>query len=301
MKDEKMIFDTIVSRELVDKGWSGDKKYHVHTRDGGEYLLRISPLERLDQRRELFRVQKTAEETGVRMCAAVETGVCEEGVYLLQTWVHGQDAEDVLPDETEERQYALGMDAGKMLQKLHRIPAPADQADWEKRFNAKMDRKIAMHRQCPVQYAGAEHFIRYIEENRHLLKNRPQSFQHGDYHTGNMMVEDGKIVIIDFDRFDYGDPWEEFNRIVWCAQLSPAFASGMVDGYFDGPPPELFWQLLALYIASNTLSSVAWAVPYGQQQINVMLKQAADVLAWYDDMHQTCPKWYQTIQKIEKN
>jgi aminoglycoside phosphotransferase (APT) family kinase protein len=25
---------------------------------------------------------------------------------------------------------------------------------------------------------------------------------------------DPKIVIIDFDRYDFGDPWEEFNRIV---------------------------------------------------------------------------------------
>ncbi|MEK3769068.1 hypothetical protein MKY14_10950 [Paenibacillus sp. FSL R5-0887] len=28
------------------------------------------------------------------------------------------------------------------------------------------------------------------------------------------------------DRFDYGDPWEEFNRIPWCALTSPEFASG---------------------------------------------------------------------------
>ena len=51
-----------------------------------------------------------------------------------------------------------------------------------------------------------------------MLANRPQSFQHGDYHIGNMMIENNKIVIIDFDRYDFGDPWEEFNRIVWCAQ-----------------------------------------------------------------------------------
>lgn len=296
-----MIFDNIIERIPVDKGWSGDRKYCAVTASGEKYLLRISPMERLEQRKELFRLQKEAEKTGVRMCAAVEMGLCDEGVYLLQTWVDGQDAEEVIPHLTEEKQYEMGLDAGKMLQKLHQIPAPADQMDWEARFNAKMDRKIAMYRACPIQYAGAEHFVRYIESHRHLLKGRAQSFQHGDYHIGNMMVENGRVVIIDFDRFDFGDPWEEFNRIVWCAQKAPVFACGMVDGYFDGPPPRAFWDLLALYIASNTLSSVPWAVPFGQKEIDVMLHQARDILDWYSNMEQTCPKWYQHIQKVGEN
>src|SRR5690606_11191222 len=46
-----------------------------------------------------------------------------------------------------------------------------------------------------------------------------------------------KLTIIDFDRSDFGDPWEEFNRIVWGTQKSPLFASGMVNGYFDGEVP----------------------------------------------------------------
>ena len=61
--------------------------------------------------------------------------------------------------------------------------------------------------------------------------------------------------------------WEEFNRIVWCAQAAPAFASGMVDGYFDGDVPMEFWKLLALYICSNTLSSLPWAIPFGEGEV----------------------------------
>jgi len=99
-------------------------------------------------------------------------------------------------------------------------------------------------------------------------------------------------VIIDFDRDDYGDPWEEFNRIVWCAQAAPAFASGMVDGYFGGNVPMDFWKLLALYISSNTLSSLPWAIPFGEEEIQVMRKQAAQVLRWYDNMNRVVPSWY---------
>ena len=71
-----------------------------------------------------------------------------------------------------------------------------------------------------------------------------------------MITQDGVLTIIDFDQDDFGDPWEEFNRFVWCAQAAPAFASGMVDGYFDGNVPMEFGKLLALYICSNSLSSL---------------------------------------------
>jgi aminoglycoside phosphotransferase (APT) family kinase protein len=150
-----------------------------------------------------------------------------------------------------------------------------------------------MYENCPLSYEGGQAFLDYIQENRHLLKNRPQRFQHGDYHIGNMMIStDGQLMIIDFDRFDFGDPWEEFNRIVWCAQSSPLFASGMVNGYFDNAVPVEFWHLLALYIASNTLSSLPWAIPFGEEEVKVMQKQARQVLQWYDHMRKIVPGWY---------
>lgn len=196
----------------------------------------------------------------------------------------------------DQLQYCYGLDAGRILAKIHTIPAPVDIPSWETRFNAKIDRKIAMYEACELKYeSGGEAFLKYLAENRHLLAGRPQSYQHGDYHIGNMMIDQNRqLTIIDFDRDDYGDPWEEFNRIVWCAQSAPAFASGMVDGYFDGNVPEAFWRLLALYICSNTLSSLPWAIPFGEEEIKVMRKQADEVLRWYDGMKNVVPSWYQT-------
>ena len=185
------------------------------------------------------------------------------------------------------------MEAGKILLKLHSIPAPESAEDWCVRFNRKIDRKINGYEKCPLKYENGSAFIKFINENRNLLKNRKQTFQHGDYHIGNMMIDDnGNLVIIDFNRFDFGDPWEEFNRIVWCAQKAPYFAKGMVDGYFDHSVPMEFWRLLALYIASNTLSSLYWAIPFGEAEINTMKNQAKDVLDWYDGMKNPIPTWY---------
>jgi len=176
---------------------------------------------------------------------------------------------------------------------IHSIPAPLTQEDRAVRFNRKMNVKIRKYNECPVKYPKGQAFTDCIHANRGLPEGRPQTCQHGDYHIGNMMIDrKGKLFIIDFDRDDYGDPWEEFNRIVWCAQRSALFASGMVNGYFDSKVPEDFWRLLALYISGSTLSSVPWAIPFGEAEVQTMLDQAEEVLTWFSDMTDPVPAWY---------
>ncbi len=276
----------------IPRGWSGDKKYRAVDAEGNVFLLRVTNSPRGERYPDMFRMQKMVESLGVPMCNPIECGKCNEGYYMLQRFINGVDAEDAVKDMSADEQYRLGYEAGEILRLIHSIPAPDDQPDWEPRFNAKIDRKIKNYEECPIKFEGAHYILDYLAANRHLLKNRPQCYQHGDYHIGNMMIENGKIVIIDFDRYDFGDPWEEFNRIVWCAQAAPAFASGNVDGYFGGDVPIDFWKLLALYIGSNMLSSIPWAIPFGDKEIKTMMNQARDVLDWYDNFKNVIPKWY---------
>ena len=288
------VYQNIVNRTPIEKGWSGVQKYSVVTADGTKYLLRISSIDRLERKRREYEKMSEVAQLGIPMCLPVEFGTCEEGAYSIQSWIDGEDAEELVMSMDEEKQYRYGLDAGRILAKIHTIPAPKDATSWEARFNAKIDRKIAMYENCELKYEnGSDAFLNYLAENRYLLSARPQSYQHGDYHIGNMMINNvGVLTIIDIDRDDYGDPWEEFNRIVWCAQAAPVFASGMVDGYFDGHIPMEFWKLLALYICSNTLSSLPWAISFGEGEIQVMRKQAAQVLEWYDGMKNVIPTWY---------
>ena len=56
-----------------------------------------------------------------------------------------------------------------------------------------------------------------------------------------------------------------------------------------------FWELFALYMSSNTLASVPWAIPFGDEQIKVLVNQAEDVLDWYDNMKDPVPIWYSNL------
>lgn len=60
-----------------------------------------------------------------------------------------------------------------------------------------------------------------------------------------MMLHDGfDLSLIDFDRCDYGDPFEEFYKAqMFSRPLSEAFINGQVHAYFDNSVPEEFWRL----------------------------------------------------------
>lgn len=283
----------IVWQEAVEKGWSGDGKYCVADAKGNRYLLRTAPIAQARQKKDEFYWMQQAEQTGIPMCRPLYLTETETEIHTLHSWIDGDDAENIIPTLPASKQFSYGLQAGKYLKSIHSIPAPESIPEWEGRFNAKIDRKIRMYQECPLKYEGGEVFLHYLATHRYLLKGRPLTFQHGDYHIGNMMLDgQGTLYIIDFNRFDFGDPWEEFNRIVWCGQKVPAFAAGMVNGYFDGNVPQQFWELLALYIASNALSSLPWAIPYGEEQIAIMQKQAKDILAWYHGFQTVIPSWY---------
>ncbi|MCO5383811.1 MAG: phosphotransferase family protein [Methanosarcina barkeri] len=281
--------------EPLNKGWSNDQKYYIRTADGRELLLRVADISQYENKKQGFEAIKQLDNLDILISHPVDFGICNNGqsVYSLLTWIAGKDAEYLLPELNSKYQYRLGVRAGEILRILHQVPAAKNQISWSERFNKKINRNITDYEACGIRMEGADKIIEYIEQNRCLLKNRPQCFQHGDYHVGNMIVtKSGELGIIDFNRLDYGDPWEEFNRITWCADVSAVFASGRINGYFHNNVPVLFFRLMALYIASNQLSSIPWAIKFGHKEVSTMLRQAENVLKWYDGFQTCIPKWY---------
>ncbi|MBO5299053.1 MAG: hypothetical protein J6B51_03120 [Clostridia bacterium] len=62
-----MLIDTIIHRQPIEKGWSGDKKYRVTVSDGTKYLLRICPAEKYERRKRQFEKMKEVYALGIPM------------------------------------------------------------------------------------------------------------------------------------------------------------------------------------------------------------------------------------------
>lgn len=283
----------IVSRQPLTKGWSTDRKYKVQLEDGRFGLLRIAERPAYEAKRLEFRLVQSLFGKDLPVAEPLSFWADDLSVYTLYEWVEGQDMNEVASDLSDSVLYDLGCQSGQFLRTLHALPIDQSQRDWSSFYQAKIDNKLAAYQAASHSYPNGQAMIDFVQANRHLLEGRPIAYHHGDFHTGNFLLgRDGKLKILDFDRYDIGDPWEEFNRLIFTADLSPAFARGQLDAYFEGHIPEEFWKLLALYLTVNSLGALSWAEQVDPLQIPLMKEQADVVWTWYQGYSRLQPLWY---------
>lgn len=286
--------EEIVIIEEIEKGWSADKKFYIQLHNGAEYLLRKSDLDTFTRKTTEFDMVKQLLEAGLPISEPLDIKGVDDEIHSLFRWVEGTDADKRLSDLTEEGQYRLGVESGEILKEIHALDVvPEDIEAWGPTYQRKIERNISRYQDCGLTYENDSFFLDAIQKYQHHIENRPQTFQHGDYHIGNMLLtDDNELRIIDFNRWDYGDPWEEFNRIDFTADMSTVFATGQLDAYFSGRPPLEFFKLLLLYVSENTLSALPWALEYSEKEVQTMRDKAERVQAWYGESVSVIPGWY---------
>lgn len=282
--------------EPVDKGWSADKKFHIETNDGKKLLLRLADISQSEKKKTEFETMVKVQQLGISMSEPISLGTCNGGklVYTLLSWLEGESAEEALPSLNGKKQYDFGISAGQMLKKIHSVPAPDNQTDWESRVRRKVELKVTQYRSCGHTIPNGKKIWQFIQKNMKYLKNRPQSLQHGDFHVGNLIITpQGRLGLIDFNRLDYGDPYEEFCRLTaFSRRFSIPFARGQIDGYFNNQPPDLFFRLMALYTAIDAHFSIIWAIAFGEKEIEGSLERSKMNYEDYQGFETYIPVWY---------
>lgn len=284
--------------ERITDGWSTDQKFRIISNSGQKYLLRLTDPTALIQEEEQYSAFQKLANKELPIPNLLDAGYCNHGkhTYRLFTWIEGKLMRDEIQHLYTSKQYELGWQAGQTLKQIHQI-APLRAANhWSNYYHEKIDRKVASFKEGRFVFPKAKQMLAFIEGHRALLNGRPTTFLHGDFHIGNMLLTPQKtLAIIDFNRLGFGDPWEEFNRITWTAQLSPAFAKGQINGYFEGNILVDFFPLMALYIATNQIGAFAWAKAYGKAEVKTHQEQTLEILDWYDDFQRVRPKWYDDV------
>ena len=287
---------TWLSVEKITKGWSSDEKYKIVTDDGQTLLLRISDISAYDYKKKEYEIVEKYSKLGFAMSSPIDFGICNEGknCYMLLTYVEGKDLEEALPELSEKEQYLLGREAGKILRKIHSIPI--DECDIP--TQTKRERKLyqlSRYEDSPhLRVAGDEVAIEFVKNNIDLIWKENPVYQHGDFHPGNLIyMLDGQIGVIDFNRWEVGDPYEEFYKLeCFGIEVSVPYSIGQIDEYFDDEIPNDFWGALAVYCAQAALFSIKWAEQFGQKDVDGMLERCKRAFANYDNFNSIIPKWY---------
>ena len=281
-----------IKRIPLNKGWSSDRKFILKS-SSETVLLRILDSTKFHRKIQELNYLQQLDLAPVQFSQGLSVELIKNEVHYKTSYLVGQDFEEIIDTLSLEKQRELGTQAGTALKAIHSQVKIDGTLSWEKHYGSKMDRNIKAYKECGTRFIGDDILIDKLNELRDLIKARPVTFQHGDYHIGNFLLcEDGNLGILDFDRWDIGDPWEEFNRIVWTREKSPIFTRSMIMSYFDDQITDHFFDLLFLYIGVNALASIPWATKYNDEEIKVMLKliQRFDE----DTLHftQTKPLWF---------
>lgn len=279
----------------ISKGWSSDKKCLVKTEFDELLLLRISDIEQYDEKKKEYEIITKYSKLGIHMSMPKEFGICNEGksVYMLLSWIEGNDLESVLPHLSDEEQYLLGRQAGVILKKIHSINvAPVDVPNTTKKDKKLL--QLSRYEESNVRIENDEIAIKYVKDNIKNIWTKEPVYMHGDFHPGNLIyMNDGSIGVIDFNRWEVGDPYEEFYKLdSFGIELSVPYCIGQVDAYFDDDIPLDFWKVHAVYVAHSSLFSIKWAEKFGQSDIDGMVRRAKQAFDNYNDFSKYIPNWY---------
>jgi aminoglycoside phosphotransferase (APT) family kinase protein len=282
----------------INQGFSDDLKYYIRDKYNREFFLRLSDSLLYDRKKQEHEIINTMTKLGVPSLQEIDFGNCDRGksVYMLQTWIKGEILETALPTLSEDEQYKLGVGAGKILKKIHSIKS-ADRSDW---YSIRMKQYLSSYKQYKeygINYKYEKEISEYINRNVSLLKEEQVCLVHGDYHVGNMILSPGqKIIIIDFDRFDWKAPIEDFYKLaVFSRNISIPFCNGQIDGYTDNNPSSEFWQKYCLYIAMTSFLSLLWG-KMRSEEMYMHRKRLCDILIQDHNCFQDMiPKWYSNI------
>ena len=279
----------------ISKGWSSDKKYHIRTKSGEELLLRLSDIEQLENKKKEYEIIIKYSKLGFNMSMPKEFGTCDEGknVYMILSWMKGNDLEEVLPKLSEREQYLLGRQAGCILRKIHSISLDKDDIPQ----NTKKDKKLmqlSKYEDSQVRISDDEIAVKYVKDNIDKIWKEPPVYLHGDFHPGNLIyMNDGTIGVIDFNRWKVGDPYEEFYKLeLFGTEVSIPYCIGQIDAYFQDDIPMYFWLVNSVYVAHASLFSIKWAEKFGQKDVDCMVIRARQAFHDYKHFKECIPRWY---------
>ena len=181
----------------------------------------------------------------------------------------------------------------EILRKIHSVRVEPEDMPTQTKKERKLY-QLSRYEESNLRIEDDEIAIQYVKDNIDQIWRQPPVYQHGDFHPGNLIYrEDGTIGVIDFNRWEIGDPYEEFYKLEsFGREVSVPYCVGQIDAYFRDAVPETFWKALAVYVAHASLYSIKWAERFGQEDIDGMIRRCRTAFEDYDGFRVCVPKWY---------
>lgn len=289
MNLEKLINENVISTEIIDKGFSVDKKILVNEK----YLIRVISLDRVERFKKVLEFQRKFYKTA--LCQKpIDLIVDENNGYYITEYIPGKNGLEVIETYTDEKQRELGIIAGKELSKIHK-EFKVEDFDVKEYLDTYLKNKIKVAIERDVKRDLPEIFdmIEVVKNNIHHLYQLEGILSHSDYHLFNMIFDDGEYKgVIDFERFRVGILLTDFrNNTPHNSDVSPQFASGIIDGYLDEIPVENFFLMYNIHDLLLCIAAIPWIKEFNPENLDEDIRKIRLMYSQKDKLDQA-PPWY---------
>ena len=281
--------------EKIDKGYSPDEKYIV-TIGQTKYFIRLSDMKYHEKRKIEFSLLRELEKQGVQTHKAIEYKSDANLSVMLLSYIEGTPADEIIKNLSDMEQFTIGLAAGKELRKIHQLQAPHP-LNWEAAQRKKFNYYLSEYQKDRFKIPQEQKILDFINHNFHLLKDRPVTLLHDDFHLGHIIIFNRDFNgVIDFNGYDFGDPYHDFyNLSLFSRRLSIPYCIGQINGYFSMSPDDTFWRIYALYAAMNIFSTIVWTKHYDPSSFDDALERIHLIIQDHDDFNSAKPLWYKAL------
>lgn len=227
-------------------------------------------------------------EGGAYVSSPLEVGgYCDETrVYSLYSFFSGDNVARRLPELYVPQQYALGIEAGKQLAKLHSVlPAEDDVPE----PNEDIFMLLTKLGEKGIKYNGYQQAEKFMKNHSSIINGRPVTALHGDFSASRLFIDSGlNLGILPLEEVHWGDPVRDLATL--SDSYSLPFIKGVFKGLYDGAPPKDFFELLAYYSTEKALVEIDTAE--NQEQLAIAIVRAEKLAADMEHYQSIVPVWY---------
>ena len=239
----------------------------------------LRPTEKREPWKETYILKRVAEETGVPVPQVLlfdDSGQLLDAPYAVHTHLPGRSLGAVLPEIAEEDIELVGYEMGRYLARLHVMSG-------ERYGDYFVEDPLASPHERDYTLARVDSWLKECEDNRLISPNVAETLRqtferadfldqekpclvHGDYHEGNVNVEEGAVGfhVTGVSRFEHSQAWSrEWDMVKLFDHVFdhyPILQEGFLNGYTESVKlSERFWDRLRLYQLAAAIFQVQYS------------------------------------------
>lgn len=280
------------SAKKLTLGWSDEEKYIVSC-SGARVLLRVLKKESFEAQLKAIKSLQKFSQTSKLVPKVLDFGLTkdENSGYILLEYINGFNAMETISEYTIKEQYEFGVAMGETIKLFHQQSKKEIIESEKNKFLEKVKNFLNYYHENKNQFNFLSDKEPIINSFLEKVKNRPYVMLHNDFHLGNMILDENKISLIDFNRATYGDYIKEFDGIAWCVKVSKYFAQGIIDAYLFDEDEDEFFAYLKGYINIWQVQMLYFIKDQDDEEKNIVINLIKSVEQWYNGDGKV-PSWY---------